>query len=183
MKGMTVMYEYRAKKWGVALSAIGLLLLIAERIHPFVLMAKYSATQHRAIFQWVAFLGLVVIMYSKEKYDDERAKAVRLKAMQIAFMMQISLIMSMALVSNMVVEVGNVGIGSGILFAFAGLGIFTYLLVFYTGIYFDTFWDYEDRTLWQNLSGISRNKWGMLIYLAIGAIVITLLTLLDIPEN
>lgn len=178
MKGMTIMYEHRAKKWGVAISLVGLLLLVAEKVHPFSLMQKYTPVQHTAAFQWFMLLGLFCVIYSKEKYDDDRAKAIRLKAMQIAFMMQTGVTLSTALVGYFIKDAA--AIPPGLLFLIAALGAFTYLLVFHFGLYFDEHWDYEDRSLWNNLRNIGRNKWGMLLYLAIGAVVMLLISLMGI---
>ncbi len=181
MKGLTVMYEYKAKKWGILCSLLGIIAVVAERLHPFVVFEKFTAAQHLAMAQWFAFFGLFIIIFSKEKYDDDRAKAIRLKSILIAFMMETSLVLSIAMVGSLSADMKM--IDSGILFMFAGAGIFTYLLTFYTGIYFDEHWEYEDKTLWQNLSGIGRNKWGMLIYLAIGVIVLILISLLGIVTD
>jgi len=178
MKGMTIMYGNRTKKWGIAISLVSLALMVAEKLVPFSIVQKFTAVQHMAAFQWFMLFGLFGVIYSKEKYDDERAKAIRLKAMQIAFMMQTSVTLSVALLGYFVKDIAMVP--SGLLFLLAGLGVFTYLLVFHFGLYFDEHWDYEDRSLWQNLSNIDKNKWGMLLYLAIGAVVMLLISLMDI---
>ncbi len=79
-----MMYDHKWKLKGIIISAIGLIAMVTERLMPFVLFKKYTPAQHYSIFEWVMLLGLITIMYSKEKYDDERAGAIRLRAFQIS---------------------------------------------------------------------------------------------------
>lgn len=175
MKGLTVMYDHRGKTLGLIGAGIGLAAMVAERLTPFILLQKLNAHQHYALFLWLTLVALATVAYSKEKYDDERAKLIRLKAFQISFLIMVSTILSVALT----MEVGAGGkepIDGMLLFVFAALGILGYLFTFHLGLYFDIFWDYEDRSLWQNLSNIPRNKWGILMYFLVFAIVLLLAT-------
>ena len=175
MKGLATMYDHKWKKWGFIISALGLMAMLAERIYPFTFIKKFNAEQHYNIFQWFVLFGLVVVIYSKEKYDDERAKAIRLRAFQIAFALQQAVLLAMALTGSTTKE--KMGIEAPDLFVFAAIGIILYVLVFHVGLYFDFLWEYEDQNVWENLKNIKKNKWGIIVYLVLSAILLLSLTL------
>ena len=176
MKGFTIMYDYRGKVAGYIVSAIGLIAMVAERIHPFVLKAKWNAEQHYSLFVWVTLFGLFLVAYSKEKVDDERTKLIRLKALQIAFMVMTGTIMAFALATSLATE--KIDIRGQDLNLIPAIGIVMYLLLFHTGLYFDDVWEYEDKGLFNNLKNIPKNKWGILAYFIVCAIAMLLLTFL-----
>lgn len=171
MKGMTTMYDSKWKKWAIAFSAIGLVAMVVERIRPFTIVKKLNVVQHYDIFQWIMLGGLFILIFCKEKYDDERAKAIRLKSFQISFMLTHSMLLSMGLAGTLSNDVSGMGTSS-FLFIFSAIGIMSYLLIFYVGLYFDFIWEYDDKGLWENLKNVNRNKWGILVYLAIGTIIL-----------
>ena len=169
------MYSHKWKKWGVIISAIGLALMIAERLTGFILIKKLSTDQHYAIFEWVMFLGLVTIMYSKEKIDDDRAKMIRLKSFQVTFLLMISTMLAFALSSVISAEKT---IEPNILFFMSALGIFMYLLLFHLCLYFDFLVEYKDITVEENLRHAGKTRWGMLAFYICAAITLLLLFLL-----
>ncbi|MCF8449763.1 MAG: hypothetical protein K9G49_07825 [Taibaiella sp.] len=179
MKGVAMMYDHKWKARGVIISALGLIGMVTERVMPFVLFKKYTPAQHYCIFEWVMLLGLITIMYSKEKYDDERASAIRLRAFQISFAMMQAVLLGMALTGSLSPK-GGEDFEASFLFVFSAMGIILYLLVFYVGLYFDFLWEYEDKEAgWQNLKKMGKNKWGILAYLAITIVLLALLTLFE----
>jgi hypothetical protein len=175
MKGVIGMYDYKWKKAGIIISAIGLLGMIIERVKGLIIFDKYTAAQHYGIFEWVMLLGLATIIYCWEKVEDDRVKAVRAKSFQFSFLLLICVMMAMALTSN---NNPNNPLVPADLFFLATMGLLFYLFFFNIGLYFDFLWDYDDRGVWENLRNIDKNKWGLLIYLAGGAIIILILTLL-----
>lgn len=179
MKGLNLMYIYKAKIAGIIVSAIGLLGMIGERLSPFVLYGKMSPEQHYSVFLWLTLGGLFVIAYCKEKEDDERAQQIRLKAFQLSFMVTMGAMLAMALTMSLASPVDLVMDGT-ILFLFAGLAILGYLLTFYTGLYFDRFWDFEnkERSAWERIKDIPKNIGGILVYLLVFTIAIVLIMLI-----
>ena len=175
MKGMTSMYSHEWKARGFIVSAIGFIGMIAERLKPFAFLKKFNADQHSALFQWIMLFGLVLVIYSKEKYEDDRAKMIRLKAFQIAFGLEQAVILAMALTGTLAKE--PMTLAATDLFIFSAAGIILYLLVFHIGLYFDFLWDYEDRGVIENLKNIKKNRWGVLVYLLIAAITLLGITL------
>lgn len=176
MKGMKVMYSYKGKIAGVVISALGFAALLIEKSTVWLPIKKYNHLQHLALFQWITLLGLFTIAYSKEKYDDDRAHAIRLKSLQIAFALQQAVVLAMALTGSLHPE----PMDYSILFAMAAIGIIMYLLLFHFGLYFDELWDFDDKsTLANKLKNIQKNKWSLLVYLVISAVMMLLLTLFE----
>ena len=175
MKGMTMMYDNRGKKLGALIAILSLGAMLAERFHGFIIFKKLDRQQHLGVFEWFMFFGLILIAFSREKFDDDRAKAIRLKALQLGFMMQQAVTLGMAFTGTLHKELK---IEASDLFSFAGIGIILYLLVFHAGLYFDSFWEYEDKGMWYNFKNMGKNKWGYLAYFVISTVAIVLLFLL-----
>jgi hypothetical protein len=174
MKGVTVMYDYRGKILGIVISALGIGAMILERLSGITFIKKWSPHQHYYLFLWVTLLGLATIAYSKEKHDDERAKAIRLKAMQIAFLLLLVVLMSMGLIAETSGDKDFVFQGADLL-VMSGLALMMHLLIFHVGLYRDENWDYEDKGLWYNLKHIPGNKWGLLLYFLAAGVALLLL--------
>jgi hypothetical protein len=176
MKGLKLMYEHKFKPVGIVISAAGLLGMITERMRPVIINAKWDAAQHYGLFMWLMLGGLFYIGYCKEKYDDERAQQIRLKSFQISFILMVSTMLAIGFVKE-VARPADLMIDGMMLFFLAGLGIISYLLTFYTGLYFDRFWDFDDKdkTVWQNLKEMPKNIGGILVYLLVFTITLLLL--------
>jgi len=170
------MYDYRGKLAGIGISAVGFMLVLAEKLHPFSLKPGWTPEQHYGFFVWVALLGLFLMVFSKEKAEDERAKLVRLKAFQISFMVTISTLMAFSLMTSVTGE--PIGMDASFMNIVPATALILYLLVFHVGLHFDQVWEYEDRGLFDNWRHIGRNKWGILAYLVICAILMIILVLL-----
>lgn len=171
MKGMLVMYDYKGKIKGIVISAIGLVGIISERIWHWTVIEKLTWEQHLTLLKWVTLLGLIVIGYSKEKYEDDRAKAIRAKALQIAFMLQQSVTLAMGLTMSLHKE----PIDGDILFIIAAMGTLMFLLLFHVGLYFDLLWDFDDTARDKNIiKNIGKNKWSLLAYLAVATVALLL---------
>ncbi len=180
MKGLAMMYDHKWKTYGMIISAIGLLGMVAERLMPFVLLKKLTIKQHYAMFEWVMLAGLFLIIYCKEKYDDERAKAIRLRAFQISFAMLQAVLLGVALTLSVATTPDPEPLDGSILFMFGAMGILLYLMVFYVGLYFDFLWEYEDKVAgWQNIKAMGKNKWGILVWLLISIILLVLLAIME----
>lgn len=190
MKGLQLMYNHKYRKYYIAVSALGLVGMIGEKIAPFVLLKKLTPEQHYFLFLWLTLGGLFVIGFCKERFDDERAKMIRLKALQLSFMLVISTMLAFALTMSFVMtspaastaatNVPEDPSDAAVFFMFPGLGIICYLLTYYVGLYFDQFWDFEDkeRSVWQNIKAIPKNIGGILVYLLVATITLLLITLI-----
>ena len=172
MKGMTMMYDNRGKKTGALLALVSLAAMLVERFHGFIVFKKLDVSQHIGVFEWFMFFGLILIAFSREKYDDERAKMIRLKALQIGFLMQQSVTLGMAFTGSLHKDMK---LEPSDLFTFAGLGIIFFLLFFHAGLYYDTFWEYEDKGLWYNFRNMGKHKWAILAYFVIAIAAMVLL--------
>jgi hypothetical protein len=174
MKGMKIMYGYQGKIAGIVISAVGLLLIISEKLHPWSILPTYTPDQQHSLFRWIALLGLLTIAYSKEKDEDDRAAAIRLKALQIAFLLQQAVMLAFALTMS----TANESIDTSILFILAAMGTVMHLLLFHVGLYFDDLWDFDDRSRLPNpLKNLSKNKWSLLVYLLLAGILLLSLTI------
>lgn len=171
------MGSHKWKKWGFIVSAIGLALMIAERLTKFTFIKELKPEQHYAVFVWLTFLGLVIIMYSKEKIDDDRAKMIRLKSLQVSFLLLIAELLSVALTN--ITSNTNHSIEPRELFFFAGIGIILYLFLFHLGLYFDFLVEFDDnKTTEEILSERRKTRWGVLAFYICAAITMILLALL-----
>lgn len=176
MKGMLVMYSYKGKIGGAIIAAIGLIGIISQALHPWALSLKIDADKTMALLRWITLAGLLTVGFSKEKYDDDRAVAIRLKALQIAVTLQQAVILGMALTFSLHPE----PLEADILFALSGIGIIMYLLLFHLGLYFDILWDYDDKsTKGGRLKSIMNNKRSLIVYLLLGALMLLLLTIFE----
>jgi len=168
------MYGHQYKKWGVVVSVIGFITMMITRFGKVLFLKKYSLDQQYAVFEWIMLFGLILVMFCKEEFEDERAKAIRLKALQTAFIIEQAVLLAMALVTGTYKSAGP--IDASLLFAVSALGIIMYLLIFHVGLYFDFLWDFEDRGLLENWRNLNKNKWGMLVYLVLAAIAFLIIT-------
>lgn len=174
MKGIMAMYDYKWKKGGLTISLGGLVGMVLEKTIGIIIVPKLTAAQHYGIFEWIMFFGLLIIMYSKEKHEDERAKLIRLKSLQVAFMLTMAVLMGMAFTLTLHPDT----LGPQELFMIGGMGIVLYLMLFHIGLYFDFLWEYDDKGVWDNLRNLEKNKWSLIVYLIISTLILLLLTFL-----
>jgi hypothetical protein len=177
MKGGSLpMYDHSWKIKGAMISGVSLLCMIAERATRFIIFPEYDSAQHFALFKWAMLFGLLFVMFSKEKIEDDRTQAIRRKAYQIGFYMMVCILMASAL--NATLHPDEMIVDVNTLFFIAGLGILFYLVFFHIGLYFDFLWDYEDHSVMENLRLIPKHKWGKIVFLVAGAIILLLLELI-----
>ena len=169
------MYDYTWKKWGLVVSALGLLGMIMERLERVIIVTKFSVPQHYALFELIMLFGLLIVIFCKEKEEDDRARAIRSKSFQFSFTLVISALLVFAFITSVDTHTPLL---SADLFYLVAIGIVFYLLFFNVGLYFDFLWDYEDKGVWENLKNVNKNKWSLLIYLISCAIIFILLNLL-----
>ena len=174
MKGLTTMYDHRGKILGFIISAIGLCAMVVERVSQLTFIRDWNVKQHYYLFFWVTLLGLVLIAYSREKEDDERAQSIRLKAVQFSFIFLLAILMSLGLTAELN-GAEKVPLEGSLLLFLAGMALLTYLFLFHIGLYRDDAWEYENKGLWYNLSHIPRNIWGILLYFLIMTVIMVLL--------
>lgn len=170
------MYDYRGKVGGLIVSAIGLAGIVLSRVLQVTIVGKFTLQQQLAVFQWLTIGGLLVAGFSKEKNDDDRAMAIRLKALQVAFLVQNAAMLAVGLVSSTHPE----EIPGSLFYMFAAFGTIMYLLLFHVGLHFDFLWDYDNsRERLRGLAALDKNKWGILVYLLVSAIALLALTIFE----
>jgi hypothetical protein len=168
------MYDYRGKVAGMIISALSIIAMVAEHMHPFLLNQRWNEQQQHGIFVWLTLFGLFLMMYSKERVDDERTKQIRLKSIQVAFMLMVSTMSAFGLTMNLAGE----QVDAQLLYFFPAMGVVLYLLMFHVGLYFDQVWEYEDKGLISNLRNIPANKWGILAYFVICGFLLLILSIM-----
>ena len=174
MKGLTMMYDYRGKIAGIILSAAGIIAMTAEKIGKFSIFPKLSIDQHYLLFFWSALFGLLLMTFSKEKLEDDRTRFVRAKAMQTAFYLLTGIMLSFTLIATLAQKDFQLDVTE--FYMLLTLALLMYQFLFNIGLHFDFLWEYEDKGLVDNLKNIGRNKWGILVYLSLSALVCIVLT-------
>lgn len=177
MKGIFLMNNHKWKIGGMVISTVGVLAMVFEKFSAFIVFKNLNITQHYLIFEWIMLLGLMIVIYSKEKHDDERVKMIRLKSFQISFLIIVGLMMNLGGISI----VSSRGLGSinpETLLLISSMGIILYLLTFHIGLYLDFLWEYTDVGFWENARNVGKNKWGIIAYFLISSITILIINLL-----
>jgi hypothetical protein len=181
MKGMNMMYDYRGKIAGMIIAAVGIILLIVQKITGFTVLEKFNADQHFNMILWFTLLGLFTMMFSKEKMEDERVQFIRMKSLLYAFVLMIAATLAFGLtVSIMPFEdmdlkdgttltPDDIIMGGRMLMFYPAVAMVIYLVMFHVGLYFDNTWDYEDKP-W-SFSSLKKH-WGYRIAIIIAGIAI-----------
>lgn len=92
MLSSTSLANYRFKLWGLILTLLGLILFVILKALNF----SYEAGWEDRIFvinHFVIVFGMVMIMYSSERKDDERVKLIRHSLLRFFFALMVSGIM------------------------------------------------------------------------------------------
>ncbi len=166
----SVYYDHKWKKWGIGIACLGAGAMIAERLHGFMIFARLDANAHFYLFQWILLLGLFIVIFCKEKYEDDRAKALRARAFQLTFVVQQAMLLGIALTGSMRSNMMQIPASS--LFLWSAVGMFVYLFIFYTGLYFDFLVPYDKERADDNKVSARRIGWGMLAFLILLAIIV-----------
>ncbi len=175
MKGAMAMYDHKWKKWAVIVSVVAMVAMVSEKFLGFILFKKLTASQHYVLFEWLMLAAMATVIYCKEEFDDDRAKMIRLKSLQIAFLSVVAVLLSVGLTGS---TIGKFELDPQIFLTFAAFGIVIYLLVFHIGLYFDFLWDYNDTGVIDNFKNIGKNVWSILAYLLISAVTLAVVTFL-----
>ena len=153
------MSSYKTKVGGLIFTPVALLLFMIVQLHgPFQFIPKPD--QQADILFVLTLFGMYIIACSKEKYDDERVRAVRAKALQVAFMLLVGTMLSISMTFATAKHPVSSDDGPTLSFM-AAFGLGFYLVVFHYGLYFDPAWNYNDDTVIPN---IKKNKKFFIIY-------------------
>lgn len=162
-----MMWDYRWKIAGMVIAGIGFLALIIQKLTHFTVFQKFNSDQHFNVLLWITLIGLLQIMVSKEKIEDERVQQIRTKALMFALFLVVASALAFAMTVTLMPtndpEMANgvsftpaevIEAGRALMF-YPAIGIVFYLLMFHIGLYFDNTWDYDNksislRVLWQN---------------------------------
>jgi len=163
MKGLTTLIEYPARKVGIAISGLGIVAAIAEKKSGFILIHQLTAQQHYLIFLYIILLGLLLIATSKVKHEDDRARQIRAKALQISYTTLIVLIINCPLITTLL----GITFGARELFLMAAISLIQFLLAFHLGLHYDFVWDYRDKSFRENWKNMPSNKWSFYAWIFI----------------
>ncbi len=149
MRGVKTMNDYRTKVAGRIVTAAGVVLTIAQKITSFTILPKLSVEKHYYLCIWTVVLGLYMMAFSKEKFEDERVKKIRAGAVQIVILMMSAVLLSLSLVGILHDDLQFDG--SSLLFLI-GFYMLAYNIIFNIGLRFDNLWNYntEDVTIKDN---------------------------------
>ena len=175
------MYDHKYKKWAIIVSIVAMVAMAGEKFAGFIIFKKLTSGQHYALFEWLMLASMSIVIYCREKYDDDRAKMIRLKSFQIAFLAIVALLLSVGCTGSIFENINAktpVNMHPQFLMTIAAFGIVLYLLVFHLGLYFDFLWDYNDTGVIQNFKNIGKNVWSILAYLLISSITLALVIFL-----
>lgn len=169
MKDLTLfaMHSFRFKIVGAIISILGIIFMIlSDKIEGFRIVENVDNLRHFQFFFLLAVLGLFLIAFSKEKFEDERVKEVRGKAFQAPFSIIIVVIISFSF-TNLISS--KLEIETSDLSLLAAISLIVYHIYFHLAVYFDPSFVYNDASVLEN---VKKNKRFFLIYLLLIIIVI-----------
>lgn len=174
MKGFQTLASHKSKIAGLVVLSVGLVITIAQKLHPFIVIPKYDADKHLSLSLWIIVVGMYLTAFSQEKFEDERVKMIRAKSLQMVMMLMSATFIAFSLTS-ITQDMGDFDAMTILLFPSIYLAM--YLAVFHIGLYFDNLWDYEDKRMgiWDN---IKKNKKPIIIFQLISYAIIFLIFLL-----
>ncbi len=184
MKGINVMYGYKGKVIGMFIAGITLVILLIQKFTGFTVIDSLSPDRHFNILLWITLFGLVMVMFSKEKNEDERVQYIRYRSVMTVFLMMISATLGFAFTVSILpdeafMEPGTSVTGEDMVFVgrllmyYPAVAIVLYLVMFHIGLYFDEAWDYEDKAWsWRQLW---KNKRYRLLFLVVSLLIIELI--------
>jgi hypothetical protein len=182
MKGQKMMYSYRWKVFGMLTAAISFTLLVIQKYTDFIIISRFNSDQHFNILLWVVVFGLFIMMYSYEKQEDERVKAIRAKSIMLVFMVMFGATMAFGLTMSIVAaeEMEPTTFSqqdmiemSRILMYYPACAVVLYHIIFQMGLHFDDEWDYNDDS--SVLENIRRHPWRILARIIVSTIIIWLI--------
>ena len=164
MKGITTLSKFPIRKIGIAISAFGIVAAIAEKKSGFILIHQLTVQQHYFICLYIILLGLLLIATGKVKHEDDRARQMRAKALQISYTTLIVIVINCALIATLY---GKLTFGPGELFLMAAISLIQFLLSYNLGLHFDFIADYRDKSFRKNSKLMASNKWRILVWIFI----------------
>ena len=183
MKGYKYMYDYRGKVAGMIIAGVGLPALVIQKLTHFTVSPRLSDAQHFNLLLWITLLGLFTMMFSYEKYEDERIKLIRAKAFMIVFALMTGSILAFAFTvtlqpsspkfEDILLTSDDVIMAGRMMMFYPAVAIVIYLILFHIGVYFDQAWDYKDNVGF--IENLKRNKWRILLMNIVGILIISLI--------
>ncbi|MBN9482671.1 MAG: hypothetical protein BGO70_07340 [Bacteroidetes bacterium 43-93] len=174
MKGFNSLASYKNKIAGLVILSIGLLVTIVEKLHPFTVVAKWNADTHLAACIWIIVFGMYMTAFSREKFEDERVKKIRARALQTTMM----LLTGTTLAFSLTVITQNLGdLDVMILLMMPAIYLAIYLAMFHIGLYFDEMWDYDEKPV-GIIENFKKNKKSIIIFQLLSLAIVFIIYLL-----
>jgi hypothetical protein len=173
MKNFTLfpLQNHRNKLIGIIITTLSIVFVVFAKMG-IVINVNLTIQQIFQILNLTTIIGLFLIVFSKEKIDDERVKKIRLKSLQFGFGMILSLIISLIFVS--IIHPAFSFDGTHDLSLISLICLIAYLIFFNAGIYFDLKEIYIDDTV---LTNINKNRVFFIFY-TLGLLLIVILLIL-----
>lgn len=165
--------SYKSKQIAIGISIIGIVLSIFSSLGVGIAYIDQLSNGHSSSFYLLVLIfGLYMMAFSKEKFEDERVKQIRSKALSVSMGVQLAALFAFVFTSITVDPTLSLDIFSMIFLLLFALGI--YHLVFHISLYFDPSWVYTDESAMDN---IKKNKRFFIIYtlVALGTVILFLI--------
>lgn len=162
MKNLTLfpLLSHKAKIFGIILTILAVILLALEKMTHLVFYKNFTPQQYDKMLSLLVVVGLFLTSFSKEEVDDDRVRHVRAKALQVGFVLILSVIIALNFATIIAPRVPldyNLSL-------IALIGISGYLITFNIGLRLDPTWMYADEPLATN---VRNNKAFFLVYLLV----------------
>ncbi len=177
MKGYRSMMGHQNKPLALGLIASGLVVAVAEKIHPFTILPDHTRNQHIGLALCIAIYGMMLLAMTKEKIEDERVKAIRAQAMQFTVLMFVITNLTTAFM-NLLNTTDGTTIGNRWIIINLLMNMTIYHIFFRIGLYRDKYWNYQSDDISLKDAWL-KNKWLSIFAIAFFLLALVLLIVLD----
>lgn len=143
------MHSFKTKIIGIAIAILALLVnIISYYIYDLSKQFNLDKLTFEELAWWAFGFGLFIMVFSKEKKEDERVQLIRYKSLRLAFMLlTVQVFMNgFGLSYGIISEIDSIVL----LLNFNGV-LIIYLVVFYKSYWFDSDFIYNDDTVGENM--------------------------------
>lgn len=177
MKGYRSMIGRQNRPLVLGMIAGGLIIAVAEKIHPFTIIPNHTRNQHIGLALCITIYGMLLLAITKEKVEDERVKAIRAQAMQFTVLMFVITNLTTAFM-NLLNIADRAAIGTRWIILNLMMNLTIYHIFFRIGLYRDNYWNYQSDDI--SLKDVwLKNKWLSIFAIAFFLLALVLLIVLD----
>lgn len=177
MKGYRSMMGHQNKPLALGLIVGGLVIAVAEKIHPFTILPNHTRNQHIGLALCITIYGMMLLAMTKEKIEDERVKAIRAQAMQFTVLMFVITNLTTAFM-NLLNPADRAAIGNRWIILNLMMNLTVYHIFFRIGLYRDKYWNYQSDDI-SLKDAWFKNKWLSISAIAFFLLALVLLIVLE----